>query len=474
MHTEIDIDAILAPIPGDNPVGEDLHYSPVYDEIKEARRADEDLPQGDWGRELKRADWDKVISVAVAALTDKSKDLQIAVWLTEALTTREGFAGLAVGLRILNGLLSGFWEQVYPAMEDGDLEYRAAPIEFLDDRLWLAIKQVPITEPRITGGYSWLKWKEARDVGYEAELRGADGTIEEKKRKAREERIADGKLRPEDFDIGVALSSEAFYRALAEDLSDCKEQLGVLSNELDDKFGRQAPSITNFRSAIEDCQQTLKRIIDKKMPKESKAEPEPGAEPGKPEGFVSRLFRRHRTGSGEAGADPEKRALAPTAKDPGELWGEAMAADVIPLTEGAASAGGLGFDSESLEIARWNSALETMETDGMEKALGRLLAAVHSAPSVRARNRYRLLMARLCLEAGRVDLARPIVEQLHALIEELQLERWESPRWIAEVLDALYQCLTWGEPSDEDMSKAGALFRKLCTTDVTKAMMYKD
>ncbi len=333
MHTEIDIDAILAPIPGDNPAGEDLHYSPVYDEIKEARRADEDLPQGDWGRELKRADWDKVISVAVAALTDKSKDLQIAVWLTEALTTREGFAGLAVGLRILNGLLSGFWEQVYPAMEDGDLEYRAAPIEFLDDRLWLAIKQVPITEPRITGGYSWLKWKEARDVGYEAELRGADGTIEEKKRKAREERIADGKLRPEDFDIGVALSSEAFYRALAEDLSDCKEQLGVLSNELDDKFGRQAPSITNFRSAIEDCQQTLKRIIDKKMPKESKAEPEPGAEPGKPEGFVSRLFRTAPDGvRGSRRGILRNERLLLLRRIRGSCWGEAMAADVIPLT----------------------------------------------------------------------------------------------------------------------------------------------
>jgi type VI secretion system protein ImpA len=88
-------------------------------------------------------------------------------------------------------------------------------------------------------------------------------------------------------------------------------------------------------------------------------------------------------------------------------------------------------------------------------------------------NRFKLLMARLCLKAERPDLARPIAEELYALIEELHLDRWESPVWIAEVLDALYQCLTAGEPSDDDMNRARILFQKLCTTDVTKALTHK-
>jgi type VI secretion system protein ImpA len=92
---------------------------------------------------------------------------------------------------------------------------------------------------------------------------------------------------------------------------------------------------------------------------------------------------------------------------------------------------------------------------------------------VRERSRYRLLMARLCLKAERPDLARPIVEELHALIQELHLERWESPRWGAQVLDALYQCLTKGEPSEDDLGKARLLFQQLCTTDVTKAISYR-
>lgn len=109
----------------------------------------------------------------------------------------------------------------------------------------------------------------------------------------------------------------------------------------------------------------------------------------------------------------------------------------------------------------------------MKNALAQLLAASCASPSERDRNRYRLLMGKLCLLAGRPDLARPILEELAALIEELHLERWESPLWIAEVLEALYQCLTSGEPSDDDRGRAGELFRRICSLDVTKAILYR-
>ena len=37
---------LLTPIPGDNPAGQNLRYAPVYDKIKEARREDDEAPQG--------------------------------------------------------------------------------------------------------------------------------------------------------------------------------------------------------------------------------------------------------------------------------------------------------------------------------------------------------------------------------------------------------------------------------------------
>jgi len=114
-----------------------------------------------------------------------------------------------------------------------------------------------------------------------------------------------------------------------------------------------------------------------------------------------------------------------------------------------------------------------LEEGEMRDALNRLLTASYSMPSERERNRYRLLIAKLCIKAGRHDLARPIVEGLNALIDELHLERWESPIWIAEVLEALYQCLLIGDPSGEDQGKAHELFRRLCSVDVTKALLYR-
>ena len=53
--------------------GESLRYEPVYDKIKEARREDDDAPQGEWQRERKTADWDFVIKLAGDSLASKAK-----------------------------------------------------------------------------------------------------------------------------------------------------------------------------------------------------------------------------------------------------------------------------------------------------------------------------------------------------------------------------------------------------------------
>jgi type VI secretion system protein ImpA len=84
------------------------------------------------------------------------------------------------------------------------------------------------------------------------------------------------------------------------------------------------------------------------------------------------------------------------------------------------------------------------------------------------------MMAKLALLAERPDISRPIVEELYALINEIHLEKWESPLWIAEVIEAYYQCLTSPGASEDDRLKAeNELFPKLCSLDITKALAYK-
>ena len=61
-------DDLLNPIPGDNPGGENLWYDPVYDKIKEARREEDDAPQGEWQYDRKVADWKSVVKMAGDAI----------------------------------------------------------------------------------------------------------------------------------------------------------------------------------------------------------------------------------------------------------------------------------------------------------------------------------------------------------------------------------------------------------------------
>lgn len=443
----VDVDAILSPIPGDNPAGEDLRYTPVYDEINEARRADDPLDQGVWQHEIKTSDWDQVIKIADEALTQKTKDLQIAAWLTEALTYTQGFEGLGTGLKIILCFLNEYWDTLYPLIEDNDLDFRAGPLGFIGEKLWYPIREAPITEKGVTNGYPWLKWQESRQVGYESDTLNQYGDVDDKKKRTRDEYIEDGKLTAEDFDIAVGLSSKDFYASLSENLVSCAEIFNELDQAVDEKFGLEAPRLSEIRKAIEDCQMVVAKVFKEKQDSEPSPEPEPQSE----------TMTQDQGESQEPEAEVDPMTLSET--------------ENIAAIENRPQI--LVPDTGATEDAVWESAVRILHTDGINKALGLLLEASCSAHSVRQRDRFRLLMAKLCLKADRPDLARPIAEQLHTSIEDLQLERWESPTWIAEVINTLYQCLTSGNPTDDDIGRANMLFQRLCTLDVTKAVTHR-
>jgi type VI secretion system protein ImpA len=433
MGAAIDLDAVLAKLPGENPSGVDLRYDAVYEEIKEARRAEDPLTTGG-SAEPKRPDWHKVVDLAVEALTTKTKDLQIAVWLTEALVRTEGFDGFLMGLRILTGYLEDHWETVYPSIEEGDLEYRVGPLEFMNEKLWVAVKETPVTDPRVSDGYSLLKHEESRAVGSEKDLVGQQGNVDEGKRAKRDEMIAEGKLTAELFNAAVAKSPLAYYESLSGAVTAIRDQFDAFEKVVDEKFGKNAPRLAELRKAIEECDQFLKFRIEEKR----KNEP-----------------------------SPADRAVAAKGAAPAERASTGKAA--VP---GSGSRRGIS-GTVATEDDLWQETLGLLEASGIKAALDLLIGECYTAPSARERGRLRLLMARLCLKADRPDLCRPIIEELHAQIQELHLEKWESPLWIAEVLDALYQCLTAREPSDDDLTKARALFRQMCTADVTRAVLYK-
>lgn len=256
-------DDLLNPIPGENPSGANLRYAPVFDKIKEARRADDDAPQGDWQFERKTADYAVVIKLAGEALATKSKDLQVAAWLTEAILRKEGFAGLKAGLELIKGLVENFWDTLYPELDDGDAEMRAAPLEWLGTHMETALRSVPLTR----GGANWFQFKESRAVGYEATA-DTDAKVE-----ARNAAIAEGKMSGEEWDKAVGATPKAFYAEMEATLDGILDAIEVLNILGEEKFGDVTPSFGPMRTTVEEIQHTVHGLLQKKR----EVEPDEGA-----------------------------------------------------------------------------------------------------------------------------------------------------------------------------------------------------
>ncbi|MGA9977056.1 MAG: type VI secretion system protein TssA [Candidatus Sulfotelmatobacter sp.] len=257
-------DDLLTPIAGDNPSGVYLRHDAklgLYDKIKEARRQDDELAQGDWQHERKLADYPLVAKLAQEALATKTKDLQLAAWLTEAQLHIEGFAGLRQGLTLCTGLITTFWDTLYPPVEDDDLELRAGPLEFIGTSLDVHLKSRPLTK----AGYDWLKYKESRAVGYEEQAKT------DKEREARETKIAEGKLAPDVFDAAFVETPKAFYFQSEKDLDSSLQALKTLDEISDEKFGNAGPSFGKLKSSLEEVRHTVHALLEKKR----ETEPDP-------------------------------------------------------------------------------------------------------------------------------------------------------------------------------------------------------
>jgi type VI secretion system protein ImpA len=249
MNQEL-FDKLIAPIPGDHPCGEDISYLPVFDEIREARRQDDaSLGQGEWEIALKSAQWPKVRGLCEEILQARSKDLQVACWYIEALTHLHGFEGVEFGFRVLDVLLTDFWEFCFPAYDPDDLDERSGKIGWLNKQLPMAIRSIPLTigEP----GYSWLDWEESRTVE----------NLGLKDAEAKARAIAGGKLSAEIFDSAASASGLAHYETLHRQVKAAAEAVASVEKNIDDRFGPDSHGLKDVRSAIADAEEVIRRNL---------------------------------------------------------------------------------------------------------------------------------------------------------------------------------------------------------------------
>ena len=158
------VERLSRPISDSSTVGRSLIYDVVFDSIMAMRNSEEDqLPQGIWQRPLKKVDWNKIEQSCVKALEEQSKDLQIVAVLAETWMILYGLEGLNAGFKLLYNLCEKFWIDLYPRPREDDWEFRAAPFEWLSDKILIHLRLYPITNPPLDREkkYSFLDWKVA-------------------------------------------------------------------------------------------------------------------------------------------------------------------------------------------------------------------------------------------------------------------------------------------------------------------------
>lgn len=258
----IDLDALLQPISDESPAGESLRYSGIYDEIKEARRADDVLDRGEWVSELKTADYRKVIDLGVTALTTQSKDVQIGVWVADAAIRKYGFVGLRDGVLMLNGLLENFWDTLHPEVEDGDQEGRANAIAWLDVHGADSIKTVPFTGSQ---GYNLTDFEDAQKYNFPDDVDSLMPDEQEKINQLKAQAEKNRSVTAVRWAAEVAMTRRAPMEAINFAIEECWPALNELNRLCEEKFERnQTPGIRELQKALEAVHDQVKKLLEQK------------------------------------------------------------------------------------------------------------------------------------------------------------------------------------------------------------------
>jgi type VI secretion system protein ImpA len=248
-YFRFDLETIANPIRPDAQSGDDLRYEGTYDDIRKAREEDDaSLQQGIWKRDLKTANWSKVEALALDALRTRSKDIQIACWLTEAWIHIHGLAGLREGVRVVCTLCERFWDTVYPGGSPADPEYRAGPIVWLNERIPNELRLMPLSMPQNDElqAYCLADWERAMRPPPPKPKRGEE---------------PEARLTLDMFERSVLATPTPYYSDLAGELDRAMEAVRLCQEIIDFRWSTDAPSLHAITSTLETMRGMVSTIL---------------------------------------------------------------------------------------------------------------------------------------------------------------------------------------------------------------------
>lgn len=413
---------LIQPISADQPAGRDLRYEPLFGQILDARRADDNMDVGAWekaeGRKV--AEWHKVADLTLDALKTRTKDLRLACFLTESAIYLDGFNGLRDCLRLTKELLYRFWDLgLYPVIEDGDLDYRASALTWLNENMPDLVRMIPITA---RGGkeenYSFGRYMQARQVGSEESIQKASAEFKATAAELRQQ----GWITMDVFDGAMKATKRAAFEAIYTPFEECFEQFQALERLVEEKFGQSAPSFTAAKEIFDD----MRRLMAATLKKKREEEPD-------------------QTAGGPAAADGQPQSAAPSGM--AGFWTFGMPAD---------------------SSGSWQEAEALVRSGSVDQGLQKMAALAAQETSGRGRFLRKLMLVDVCRNASRGRLARTVLEELNQQIAEYKLEQWESSALVGAVWSRLYRLYKTSD-SSTDQEQAVLLYNQLCRLDPWQA-----
>ncbi|WP_096031589.1 type VI secretion system protein TssA [Caballeronia hypogeia] len=153
-----EIEAWLTALAPDAPCGEDEEYSPEFRALEEAIAGKPDAQYGGTVIAATPPDWMLARKLSITLL-ERTRDLRVAVHYARSSMAREGFAGLARGLALIEGLLDEHWNGVHPQLDASDGDDPTARVNALSALVDGAgivgeLRDVPFVAPRGQRGFA--------------------------------------------------------------------------------------------------------------------------------------------------------------------------------------------------------------------------------------------------------------------------------------------------------------------------------
>lgn len=262
----MDIENYIKPISEDSPCGRDLRedtsVESIYYKLRDARnsaRKAERLALVD-AEDAGTVDenWFQLKELALLALEQETKDLEVVAWLIEAVTRIDGIKGLSFGYQLASELINNYWEQgIYPAIDEDGIETRVAPLSGLNGFDGAGTLITPIKSVAITDSEEYLPvcvWQYEQAV----QLERLDA---EKK----QSRIDNGAIPLESIKKAVMLTEPSFYRELIDDVQSALETYQTFTNEFDRVCESLPQPTSNIRNALKECIEAIEYLARDKL-----------------------------------------------------------------------------------------------------------------------------------------------------------------------------------------------------------------